>query len=81
MKRILIIAAYSILVTLLLLLAGYRNKENAASVVKTDYSALWNMEQAKEAPTPQAMPKSKEATFKDKSMAEGIDATPSMSVG
>jgi uncharacterized membrane protein len=81
MKRVMIITAYSILVTVLLLLAGYREKENAAPAVKTDYSTLWNMERAKEVPAPQQAVKHKETTFKDKSMAKGVDAAPSISAG
>jgi hypothetical protein len=83
MKRILIITAYSILVTVLLLLAGYRENKNATTVRKTDYSALWNMEQAKEVPAPQTQPavKHKEIMFKDKSMGKGVDAAPSVSAG
>jgi len=81
MKRFTILIAYSILVTVLLLLAGYRGKENIASINKTDYSALRSMEQAKDVPLPQLAPQHKEITFKDKSLAKGVDAAPSVSFG
>jgi hypothetical protein len=81
MKRAVIVIAYSIAVTALLLLVGFWQTKTVAPVVKTDYSALWQMAQAKEAPKPRPEKVYKEAAFKDKSMTIGVDAKPTLSVG
>jgi len=81
MKRALIVVAYSIVVTVLLLLAGYWGTKPPTPVVKTDYSALWEITRAKDATAPRPAKEYNEVKFKDKSMAKGVDAKPSLSVG
>jgi len=81
MKRFIIVTAYSLAVIVLLLAVGYRGKSNTTSVIKTDYSALWSTEQPGNPSRPQPAAKRTETTFKDKSLAQGVDASPSVSFG
>jgi hypothetical protein len=81
MKKVWIIMICAFAVTLALILTTYISSDDGSDISKADYATLLRLQAAKDAPEAKALPENKDAGYRDKSFATGIDASPSLSVG
>ena len=81
MKKGWLVLVCAVAVTLVLILTAYALREDRTGLAKADYAGLLRMQAAKEAPNSGPLPESKDAGFRDKSMATGVDSSPTLSAG
>jgi hypothetical protein len=81
MKKGWLVLICSLAVTVTLILTAYMFREDGSDSSKMDYASLLRLQAAKEAPLSAPLPEVKDAGFRDKSFATGIDSSPTLSVG
>ena len=81
MKKGWIVLTCALAVTLVLILTAYMFREDRSDSSKVDYATLLRLQAAKDAPDSGPLPEVKDAGFRDKSFATGVDSSPSLSVG
>lgn len=81
MKKEWFVAIAALVTSLVLILSTYILREDRTDLPKTDYSAMLQMQTAMDAPETQPLPENKEAGYRDKSFATGVDSSPTLSVG
>ena len=80
MKKGWIVMTCALAVTIALILTTML-RDYKTDISKADYAPLLRLQAAKDAPETKALPENKDAGYRDKSFATGIDASPSLSVG
>ena len=81
MKKGWLVLSCALAVTLVLILTAYMFREDITAGSKADYAPLLRMQAAKEVPISGPLPEVKDAGFRDKSFATGVDSSPTLSVG
>jgi hypothetical protein len=81
MKKGWIVMTCALAVTVALILTTYMLRDYKEDNSKADYAPLLRLQAAKDAPEAKALPENKDAGYRDKSFATGIDSSPSLSVG
>jgi hypothetical protein len=81
MKKGWIVISCAFAVTLALILTTYMFRDGRSDISRADYAPLLRLQAAEDAPEAKPLPENKDAGYRDKSFATGIDASPSLSVG
>jgi hypothetical protein len=81
MKKGWLIMICAFAVTLALILTTHILRDDSPDISKADYATLLRLQAAKDAPEATPLPENKDAGYRDKSFATGIDSSPTLSVG
>jgi hypothetical protein len=81
MKSNRFVLIYAIAVMLFFIFSAFMAGTSRSDSYKHDYSKLLKTQAAVEAPEASPLPEVKEAGYKDKSFATGVDSSPTLSVG